>query len=147
MTRRVAVTVAIAAAGLDPERLEEVVERAVLAVLEDRGVGEAEISVALLDDAAMAGMNQEWKGRAAATDVLAFSLHEAGDAPLGDVYLGVERAVEQGREAGETPERELARLAIHATLHVLGWDHPEEAREASELWRHQERILEGLHLP
>jgi probable rRNA maturation factor len=133
-------------AGVSPERAETVVERAVRAVLQDRSVADAEVSVTLLDDAAMARLNREWKGHDAPTDVLAFSLYAEGEMPLGDVYVGVERASEQAGAAGEPPARELARLAIHGTLHVLGLDHPEEGRERSELWQDQERILSGLEL-
>jgi probable rRNA maturation factor len=130
--------------GLDDAVVVEVVERAVRAVLRDRGVSEAEFSVTLLDDDGMAALNREWKGRDVATDVLAFALHEDGEPPLGDVYLGADRAVEQGEAEGEPIVRELARMTIHGTLHVLGFDHDEVDREASELWRHQERILSTI---
>lgn len=122
------------------------VERAVRAALTDRQVADAELSVTLLDDAAMTQMNREWKGRESPTDVLAFALHEPGTAPLGDIYVGFERAGAQASEAGESRERELCRLAIHGTLHVLGFEHPEEGREATEMWAHQERILTGLEV-
>lgn len=127
--------------GEDPVGL---VDRAARAALVDRGIAEAEISVALLEDDGMIGMNRRWKGRDRTTDVLAFALHEPGEPPLGDVYIGWEQALRQAAEAGEPPVRELARLAIHGTLHVLGWDHPEEGREHSEMWQHQERILREL---
>ncbi len=65
---------------------------------------------------------------------------------VGDVYLGLERVVAQAEELDEPPTRELARVAIHATLHILGWDHPEEDREASDMWAHQERILGEMGL-
>src|SRR5690606_2136561 len=103
-----------AAAGL--------VERAVRAALNEAGALEAEISVTLLDDAGMAAMNREWKGRDGPTDVLAFPLHAPGEPPLGDVYVGFERAAAQGAELGEPHDRELARLAVHGTLHILGWE-------------------------
>jgi probable rRNA maturation factor len=133
--------------GIAARAAERLVERAVLAVLADRGVASAELSVTLLDDEAMAALNREWKGLDSPTDVLSFPLHEEGGAPIGDIYLGAERAAEQGAAVGESTERELARLAIHGTLHVLGWDHPEDGRESSEMWVHQERILAGLELP
>lgn len=123
---------------------EALVLRAARAALEDRGFEDAELSIVMLDDEGMAGMNQRWKGREEPTDVLAFALHESGQPPLGDVYLGCERALVQAEEVGEPPGRELARLAIHGTLHVLGFDHPERERERSEMWQHQERILDGL---
>lgn len=121
-----------------------VVENAARSALEQSGIDRAELSVTLLDDAGMAAMNRQWKGRESPTDVLAFPLHEPDQSPLGDIYLGLERAQHQAAELGEPPLRELARLAIHGTLHVLGWDHPEEDRESSEMWARQERILEGL---
>ncbi|MFO7894984.1 MAG: rRNA maturation RNase YbeY [Longimicrobiales bacterium] len=124
----------------------EVVERAARAALADRGVAEGELSLTLLDDEAMAGLNREWLERDAPTDVLAFALHEPGEPPIGDVYLGVDRAVAQAVEEDESPRRELARLAVHGTLHVLGFEHPETDREMSEMWQHQERIVAGLAL-
>jgi probable rRNA maturation factor len=120
------------------------VERAVRAALEDHDVADAELSVTLLDDAGMAALNRQWKGKEAPTDVLAFPLHEPGETLFGDIYVGFQRAVAQAAEVGESTERELCRLAIHGTLHVLGFEHPEEEREATEMWAHQERILEGL---
>lgn len=125
----------------------DVVERAARAALVDRGVAEGELSLTLLDDEAMAGLNREWLERDAPTDVLAFALHDPGDPPIGDIYLGVERAVAQAAEEDEPPRRELARLAVHGTLHVLGFEHPETDRETSEMWQHQERIVAGLVLP
>jgi probable rRNA maturation factor len=130
--------------GLTPGTVERVTARAARAVLEDRGVTDAQLSITLLDDAAIRVLNREWKGRDEATDVLAFALYETGETPIGDVYVGVERGVDQGAAAGETAVRELARLTIHGTLHVLGFDHPEEDRESGEMWAHQERILSGV---
>lgn len=140
------VTIEGAPAGgtFGPADAAELVRRAARAVLEDRGVPRAEISIALMDDDTMTAMNRQWKGRDATTDVLAFSLQEEGDMPLGDVYIGWEQALRQAAEVAEPPARELARLAIHGTLHVLGLDHPEEDRETSEMWGHQERILGEL---
>lgn len=131
-------------AGVSGPDARVVVERAARAALRDRGIEEGELSVTLLDDAAMAAMNQQWKGREGATDVLAFALHAEEQPLMGDVYVGVERAAVQAAELDEPVVRELARLVIHGTLHVLGFDHPEEEREASEMWSHQERILDGL---
>lgn len=144
MAVRVDVNREIEVPGLTPETVERVIVRAARAVLADRGITDAELSITLLGDAAITALNREWKGREEPTDVLAFALYEPGEAPTGDIYLGVERGAEQGAAAGEPATRELARLAIHGTLHVLGFDHPEEDREDSEMWVHQERILSGL---
>ena len=133
-----------AAATFGPHDPTALVELAARATLAERDVHDGEISVALMDDETMIAMNRQWKGRDATTDVLAFALHEPGQPPLGDVYIGWEQALRQAAEMAEPPARELARLAIHGTLHVLGLDHPEEAREESAMWEVQERILEEL---
>lgn len=123
-----------------------VVEQAARAAAEDRGVLDGELSLTLLDDDRMADLNREWLDRDGPTDVLAFALQEEGQPPVGDIYVGVERAVAQAEEEGEPAARELARLAVHGTLHVLGFDHPESERERSEMWEHQERIVAALRI-
>lgn len=121
-----------------------VVDAAVRAALAHAEVEEGELSVTLLDDAGMAALNARWKERSGPTDVLAFALYEDGEAVTGDIYLGLDRARVQAAELGEPAARELARIAVHGVLHVLGWDHPEDGREESEMWDLQERIVEAL---
>lgn len=130
--------------GYDGLDLQQLVTRAARATLQDRGIADAELSMTLVDDVAMTALNRQWRKRESTTDVLAFALNEPGEPPLGDVYLGLEQAARQATELGEAPARELARLAIHGTLHVLGFDHPDDGREESEMWAHQERILAHL---
>jgi probable rRNA maturation factor len=111
-------------------------------------VESAEISVSLLDDDAMAALNRRWLGRPGSTDVLAFSLAGDGEAPLGDVYVGRERAAHQAVEHGVPLEEELVRLVVHGTLHVLGHDHPEgPERLESEMFRRQEALVGELVSP
>ena len=64
---------------------------------------------------------------------------------LGDVYVGYEQAAIQAAEAGVSVEEELARLSIHGTLHVLGYDHPDtEARFSSKMFILQESLVQKL---
>lgn len=129
------------AAPVDPAR----VEAAVRHVLRAEGVEAAEVSVALLGDEAIAALNREYLGRDRPTDVIAFHLHDPGEPPLGDVYLGVDQALRQAAEFGATPGEELLRLAVHGTLHVLGWDHPEgDDRTASPMFQRQEALVREL---
>lgn len=127
-----------ATSPVDEERVAELVRAVLLA----EGVAQAELSVALLGDAEIAELNQRYLGHPGPTDVIAFGLHEPGDAPLGDVYVGVEQARRQAAEWGATPAEEVLRLAVHGTLHVLGWDHPTDAgRSESPMYRRQEELL------
>lgn len=127
--------------GVRVPTAEERVAAAVRMALESEGVQEAEISVALIDDEAISQLNQEYLGHAGPTDVISFALHEDGEAPLGDLYVGVEQAERQSTEWGSTPAEEVLRLALHGTLHVLGYDHPEEDRAESPMYRRQEELL------
>ncbi len=118
---------------------------AVELVLSDAGVEEGEISLALLGDRAIRELNRDHLGRDQPTDVIAFALHEAGQPVLGDVYVGHEQAVRQAADMAIPVTEELARLAIHGVLHVLGHEHPEtDARFDSEMFRVRERLLGEL---
>lgn len=131
--------------GISPPLDAEQVEAAVRHVLAAEGVGAAEISVALLGDDEIAALNQEYLGHEGPTDVISFALHDEGEPPLGDVYVGVAQAVRQAADFGATPADEVLRLAIHGTLHVLGYDHPkDDGRADSEMFRRQESLLAGF---
>ncbi|MAE93716.1 MAG: rRNA maturation RNase YbeY [Deltaproteobacteria bacterium] len=102
---------------------------------------EAELSIALVDDPTMAEMNEHYRGRPGATDVLSFSLREGehvehGSGLLGDVVLALPVAARQAAERGHSLDEELLRLLIHGVLHLLGHDHERDddalAMEARE---------------
>lgn len=107
------------------------------------------VELTLLDAGAMRRLNRRALGRRGLTDVIAFALPQADGRVLGDVYIcpaAAERFLAgRGRApAGEMGE-ELIRLAVHGTLHVLGYDHPDGAgRTRSAMWRRQERYVRRL---
>jgi probable rRNA maturation factor len=119
-------------------------ERAVRHTLRTQGVGEAEMSVTLLDDAGIRDLNRKYLGEDRPTDVISFAL---GAAPgvLGDVYLGVEEARRQAADAEVSLAEELVRLAVHGTLHVLGHEHPAgPERETSSMFTLQEALVREI---
>lgn len=119
--------------------------RAARATLLAEGVRSAELALTLLDDERIAALNEEYLGHSGPTDVISFALHGAGEPPIGDIYIGWDQALRQAAALGEAPAVELARLAIHGTLHVLGYDHPEgTGRERSSMWKRQEEILQQV---
>lgn len=114
------------------------------AVLVAAGVPEAELSVALVDDAAIAELNAAYRDKAGPTDVLSFSLVEGDHADhrgkmLGDVVISVPVAERQARELGHDLDEELLRLLIHGVLHLLGFDH-EEDDEAERMERREREV-------
>lgn len=118
-------------------------ERAVHHTLGAEGVVEGEVSVALLADPDIRELNRRHLGHDAVTDVISFALHAAGEPVLGDVYVGGDQARRQAEDEGVSAVEEMVRLAVHGTLHVLGWDHPDDADERvdSPMWSRQERIV------
>ncbi|UCC25508.1 MAG: rRNA maturation RNase YbeY [Gemmatimonadales bacterium] len=126
--------------------LDGPLEAAVRLVLSHHRVDTAEVSLALLGDEAIQALNRDHLGHDYPTDVLSFALWEEGEPVVGDVYLGYEQALRQADAEGVPDLEELLRLAIHGTLHVLGYEHPEEAasRPSSEMYRLQEALLRDL---
>lgn len=116
----------------------------VRAVLEAERVRDALVSVAFVSRSAIATLNRTHLGRRGPTDVIAFGLTRTDPRlpVIGDIYIAPEMARVQAREHGVGVREELARLAVHGTLHVLGHDHPEdESRMDSPMWMRQEKLL------
>lgn len=119
-------------------------ERAVRHTLRAQGVGEAEVSVTLLDDPGIRDLNRTYLAKDRPTDVIAFALG-SGAGILGDMYLGVEEARRQAAEAEVSLAEELVRLAVHGTLHVLGHEHPAgPERETSPMFALQEALVREI---
>ena len=101
--------------------------------MQERGVGEREVTVVLLDDASIRALNRDHRGVDAPTDVLSYPTHEPDDIGvpevphLGDIFISLETAAKQAAAHGHTPETEVAILAAHGLLHLLGLDHETEA--------------------
>ena len=136
-------TSGVAVAGRSPLGADRTAD-AVRAVL--RGERRrATISVTFVGRDRMRSLNRQYKGSTRATDVLAFGLPQPGGELAGDVYVCVWRARQQARVHRVAAREEVLRLVVHGTLHVLGWDHPDdESREQSKMWRKQERYVRSL---
>lgn len=114
------------------------------------------LSLSLVDDPSIARLNQDWRQVEGPTDVLAFAaLEQAPPQPtpwrrsddledpleLGDIVISLDTAARQALEAGHSLKRELLFLASHGLLHLLGWDHPDDASLDIMLAR-QERLIQ-----
>lgn len=107
----------------------------------------AEIAVKLTDDAALQALNRDWRGKDYATNVLSFPTpevaREGGDPHLGDIAIAYETLAREAEAEGKPFADHLAHLAVHGTLHLLGYDH-EVAEEAEEMEAMERRVLAGL---
>jgi probable rRNA maturation factor len=110
---------------------------------------EAELSVLLVDEAAMTELHVRWMDEPGSTDVLSFPMDELRppsdeEAPepgmLGDVVICPQVAQRQAGEAGHATADELALLLTHGLLHLLGHDHA-EPDEHAVMFALQDRLL------
>jgi probable rRNA maturation factor len=109
--------------------------------------GEADVTVLLTDDGQVQALNRQYLEIDAPTDVLSFPAGEtdpdSGNLYLGDVIISYPRALAQAETGGHSVEAELQLLVVHGVLHLLGYDHAEEAEQAA-MWAVQAEIMAGL---
>jgi probable rRNA maturation factor len=117
---------------------------------------QAELSVLLVDEDAIAALHERWMDLPGPTDVMSFPMDElrpgregapSGPGLVGDVVLCPQVAARQAEAAGHPVAEEVLLLTVHGTLHLLGYDHaePEEEREMFDLQRRL--LLEFLARP
>jgi probable rRNA maturation factor len=110
----------------------------------ERAPARSHIDITLLSPPAMRRVNRRATGRRGLTDVIAYPLPQPDGTVLGDVYI-CPAAAARAAANGSGLNEELVRLAVHGTLHVLGYDHPEgTGRTRSRMWRLQERYVQRL---
>jgi probable rRNA maturation factor len=121
------------------------VEALVRGVLRAERVTDAFVSVAFVSPAAIARLNRQHLGHRGPTDVISFA-HTGGVVTIGDIYICPDIVRRNAAAWGIGVREELARVAVHGVLHVLGYDHPldETARTGSPMWRRQEALVRRL---
>ena len=145
MARRVHIQNRQRSRSVDRRQLADLVERVLLG---EGAPPERELTVVLLRDGPVAELNERYRQRRGPTDVLSFPSDPVGwppeeARPLGEVIVSVDRASEQAAERGEPFERELGRLLVHGTLHLLGYrDDTRTAR--ARMRRRENRYLRGF---
>ncbi len=115
---------------------------------------DTEVSVLVVDDETIRQLNRDYRDKDMATDVLSFPLEEEQDGSdepeviggpmermLGDIVISIEKAEAQAKEYGHSIERELAFLAVHGMLHLLGHDHEKDAAAEKIMRAEEKRIL------
>lgn len=95
------------------------------------------VSVWICRDDEIAELHERFQGIPGPTDVMSFP----GDPPyLGDIAVSAETAAEQARDAGHSVGREIAFLALHGFLHLIGYDDLSEPERARMLARQEELL-------
>ncbi len=157
------VTVTRERANLGHGETAGLVKKAVAAVLMAEGITEpCRVDVMLTDDEGIEAINSEHRGVDAPTDVLSFPMNElepgrfepetcekdydTGEIILGDMVIDIPRCEKQGEEYGHGYKREVSYLAVHSTLHLLGYDHMDEGPQKARMRGREDEIMERLKI-
>lgn len=149
--------------GLEHKLDSALLKKAVRAALRAEKVdAPCEVSIYITDDEEVHKTNLEFRGVDKSTDVLSFPMQEltAGDfraedaeidpdtgrIALGDIMISSEHAYAQGIEFGHSADREAAYLAVHSTLHLLGYDHMDEGVQKRQMRAREKEIMAMLDL-
>ena len=120
-----------------------------------------EINVLVTNDASIQLINRESRNLDKPTDVLSFPMFQlepgnpptdwieyqdpaTGLVPLGDMCISLERAVAQAQEFGHSTRREVGYLTIHSMLHLLGYDHLDEAEMKKQMRGREEAVAASI---
>lgn len=127
----------------------EILEPLLTYAWEVENVDNLEFNVIIINNEEIHKINKEYRGIDRPTDVISFALEDYKDIKyendyrvLGDIYISIDKVKEQAKEYGHSEKRELAFLAVHGLLHLLGYDHMEKEDE-KVMFSKQELILDG----
>jgi probable rRNA maturation factor len=122
----------------DEAALQSLADRAVTATLEHLGIrGDREVAILGCDDARIAALNADFRGKPQPTNVLSWPSGERGanrdgqepsppaddEEELGDIAIAHETCLREATEFGRSFDDHVTHLLVHATLHLLGYDH------------------------
>lgn len=138
----------------DEAALHQLASRAVAASWEALGLGSpdaTELSIVFTDDASIQKLNAQWRGKDKPTNVLSFPAFpvKAGERPgpmLGDIIIARETVAREAALEIKPFDHHLTHLIVHGFLHLLGYDHEDDA-EAEEMEDWERRILLALAIP
>jgi len=140
-----------------PTGIRLLLRRACTAVLVNESFNNAaEISVRFVDNDEIRRLNAQHRQKDEVTDVLSFPLgidgvydicHSSGASLLGDIVICLPQAQRQAQMYGHTFQREMAYLAVHSMLHLLGYDHKPGGIESVRMREKEEQVMVQLGLP
>ena len=137
--------------------LEDLAALAVTAALDHHRLG-GEVVVMGCDDARIAALNADFRGKPRATNVLSWPSvehlpHAPGAMPelpdedeLGDIAIAYETCLSEAEAQGKPVDDHIRHLLVHATLHLLGYDHQNDP-DAERMEATERAILAGMNIP
>ena len=129
--------------------MDEKLKSVVKTVLETEGLPlEYEVSITFVDIDEIHKLNKEFRNVDRPTDVLSFPMDEdfsieGVDTMLGDIVISMDIAKDQAKDFGHSLDREIMYLTAHSMLHLLGYDHMDEA-EKIEMRAREKEVMKLL---
>lgn len=127
------------------------IRKNVKAVFSYKKVDDIHINIILTDNNAIQKVNESWRGKDNPTDVISFAYREepfpspcTSPEELGDIYISLEKALEQSANFGVSLEDEMKRLLVHGILHLLGYDHERSPEDKKIMESAESDVLESL---
>lgn len=119
--------------GKNVEKQDEL-KKLINQVIKRFSLEQAEFNIIFVDNNYIHNLNKEYRHVDRPTDVITFALEDNADIKLnhrvlGDIYISIDKALEQALEYGHSFQRELSFLTVHGILHLLGYDHMEKEDE------------------
>lgn len=111
------------------------VKRVIDIAIKHQKLDNLEFNIIIVDNEYIHNLNREYRGIDRPTDVITFALEDNKDfvtldhRVLGDIYISLDKAIEQAKEYGHGLKREICFLAVHGFLHLLGYDHMKKEEE------------------
>ena len=112
---------------------------------------DVEITIILTDNKYIQNINNEYRKKNKPTDVISFAnrdnpfpLINEDTEDLGDIYISLQKALEQGEEFSITLKEEMNRLLVHGILHLIGFDHEKSKSEEKKMSSKEEEIFQQL---
>lgn len=101
-----------------------------------------EVTFVLISAPKMKAMNDQFRGKDCATDVLSFA--PTSPESLGELILCPSVLKKQARQNGHSLDFEILYMFIHGILHLLGYDHEQSPREEKKMFQIQDRLFSQL---
>lgn len=127
----------------------EKIEYWITSALESQQLTAAEVSVYIVDEAESQELNSQYRNKDKPTNVLSFpaDLHEEIDIPLlGDLVICAPIVERETQEQGKTLDAHWAHMLVHGTLHLLGFDHIDDA-EAEIMEAIETKLITAMNYP
>ncbi len=133
---------------LDVKKYRDVI-KSVFKTVDDNHI----MNVIFVDKDNIQQINRDYRGLDRVTDVISFAMHDndyceeidESEEELGDIFICIDRAIEQANDYGHSIEREVGFLAVHGYLHLCGYDHMNEEDEKI-MFAKQDEILARANL-